>query len=620
VTQSAAAARIGQAGTRSAWGTLRRGRELSPELTRGLGLTLAFALISTGGRIVLPVAVQQTLDRGILAPGGPRTGLVAVLVAGAAVAVVATGVAAYITNLRIFRATEAGLATLRTKAFRHVHDLSMLTQASELRGSLVSRVTSDVDTISTFVQWGGLLLVLATGQLLVATLLMAIYSPPLTLLVWACFLPLFLAFRPLQRLVSRAYAAVRERVGDMLAAISESVVGADTIRAYAIQDRTRGRIETAIDAHRRSAIRAQLLVAGSFSGGVLVSGLVVAAVVGVGTLLGVAGHLTLGRLLAMLFLVQLFTGPVQIGTEVLNELQNAIAGWRRVMGVLDTPADVADPGEAGVVLPRGPITVRFEGVRFTYPGGAAALRDVDLEIPPGTRVAIVGETGSGKTTLAKLLTRLMDPTAGRVLLDGVDVRQVRFASLRERVVMVPQEGFLFDAGLAENIAWGRSGAGRDDARRALTELGLLPWAESLPHGLDTQVGQRGEALSAGERQLVALARAYLADPDLLVLDEATSAVDPATEVRLQHALDGAAAGRTAVAIAHRLSTAEAADLVVVVDAGRIVDTGRHTELLERCDVYARLHASWVSGSSGGVLDEGIDGNHRGPRVPDAPGR
>ncbi len=577
----------------SAWAVLRRGVRVSPEFVRGIWVTLALSLLATCGRVVVPVTVQQTVDRGITGDGGPRPGLVVTLVLGAVLCVLVTAVSSYLSNVRLFRATEAGLATLRVKAFRHIHDLSVLTQNSERRGSLVARVTSDVDTISTFVQWGGLLLVLSAGQLLVATVLMAIYSWPLTVLVWACFLPLFFVVRPLQRRVAIAYGVVRERIGEMLGGISESVVGADTIRAYAVQERTQQRIDGAIDRHRSSAVRAQLLVAGSFSGGVLMSGLVVAAVVVVGVRLGVGGgDVTLGRLIAFLFLVQLFTTPVQMGTEVLNELQNAAAGWRRVLSVLDTHADVADPGPGGVELPRGPIGVRFEGVSFAYPDGPPVLTGVDLSIPPRARVAIVGETGSGKTTLAKLLTRLMDPDTGQVLLDDVDLRRIRFENLRSRVVMVPQEGFLFDLSLADNIAWGSSGADRDAVRAALAELRLLDWAEGLPRGLDTPVGQRGESLSAGERQLVALARAYLADPDLLVLDEATSAVDPATEVRLQAALEGVTRGRTSVAIAHRLSTAEAADLVVVVDRGRVVDVGHHDQLLTRCGVYQGLFASW----------------------------
>ena len=574
------------------WRTLRRGLELSPQIRKGLGVTLALATIATLGRLVVPITVQRTIDNGINAPGGPDVNAVTVLVAVAAVGVLLTGVTSYVVNLRLFRATEAGLAHLRTTAFRWVHDLSVLTQSTERRGALVSRVTGDVDTISQFMQYGGLLLILSVGQLVVATVLMAFYSIPLTLLVLGCFIPLILFGRWSQKHVSAAYGAVRERIGEVLGAISETVVGADTIRAYAIEARTAQRVDASVERHRKAAVRAQTLVSFSFSSGVLVSGLVVAAVVLAGTWWGVGGDISLGELVAFLFLVQIFTGPVMSVTEILNELQNAVAGWRRVIAVLDTPADVADPGDDGESLPRGPITVEFEHVSFAYPGGPLVLRDVSLRIPPQSKVAVVGETGSGKTTLAKLLTRLQDPGSGRVLLDGVDLRRLRFSSLRERVVMVPQEGFLFDDTVLHNVRYGRPAASDTDIELALTELGLMEWVETLPHGLHTSVGQRGESLSAGERQLVALARAYLADPDLLVLDEATSAVDPATEVRLQRALTGVTHGRTAVTIAHRMSTAETADLVVVVDAGRIVETGHHDELVDAGGVYSRLHASW----------------------------
>ncbi|MEO7981100.1 MAG: ABC transporter ATP-binding protein [Sporichthyaceae bacterium] len=578
----------------SAWTTLRRGLALSPEFTAGLTVTLLLALGATVGRVLVPIAVQQTIDDGLLGSGGPDVARVreAVLLAG--VAVLGTALCAYRLNVRLFRTTESGLASLRVRAFRHVHDLSVLTQNAERRGSLVSRVTSDVDTISTFMQWGGLLMVVSFGQLLVATALMAFYSWQLTVLVWVCFLPLFLLMRTFQKRVSTAYGAVRERVGDLLGAVSESVVGASTVRAYGIEARTGQRIDEAIERHRSAATRAQALVALTFSTGEVVAGLANAGVVVVGVLLGIDGDLSLGELLAFLFLVQLFVGPVQIGTEVLNEAQNAIAGWRRVLGVLDTPADVADPGDGGRTLPRGPIDVRFEHVSFAYPGGPTVLADVDLALAPRSRIAVVGETGSGKTTFAKLLTRLMDPVEGRVLVDDVDLRELSFASLRSRIVMVPQDGFLFEGSILDNVRFGLPSAGDDDVELAMTELGLMDWLGGLPHGLVTDVGQRGEQLSAGERQLVALARAYLADPDLLVLDEATSAVDPATEVRLARALEGLTRGRTALTIAHRLSTAEAADDVLVFDAGRVVERGRHADLVAAGGVYSRLHVSWAA--------------------------
>ncbi len=580
------------------WATLQRGLELSPELGKGIAITVMLALISTLGRVVVPFVVQQTTDRGILATSGPDIGLVLRLVLLAACGVVLTAVTSYFVNVRLFRASESGLATLRIKAFRHIHDLSMLTQNTERRGSLVSRVTSDVDTISMFVQFGGLMLIVSLGQLTLATVLMVIYSPLLAAVVWLCFVPLFFLIRRFQGIVGRAFTQVRERVGELLAAVSESVVGAATIRAYGVEDRTATRIDAAIENHRRASVSAQIKAVVAFTSGQLVSGLTTAVIVVVGTVLAVHGQMTLGELLAFLFLVQLFTQPVQTATEILNEMQNAVAGWRRVIAVIDTPADVADPAGKGQSLPRGPITVVFEGVGFAYPGGDLVLHEVDLRIAPRSRIAIVGETGSGKTTLAKLLTRLMDPTVGSVQIDGVDLRDVRFRSLRSRVVLVPQEGFLFDATLLDNIRFGKPVATEDDVSLALTELGLDDWLDGLPHGLRTQVGQRGESLSAGERQLVALARAYLADPDLLVLDEATSAVDPATEVRVQRALDSLSRGRTSITIAHRLSTAEAADEVIVVDKGRIVERGPHHELEGAGGVYAGLHASWVAQQRG----------------------
>ena len=313
----------------------------------------------------------------------------------------------------------------------------------------------------------------------------------------------------------------------------------------------------------------------------------------VGVLIGVDGDLTTGKLVGFLFLVTLFVQPVQIATEVLTEAQNAVAGMRRVLGVLDTPSDVADPPD-GLALPDGPVDVRFDHVTFAYPGGPDVLHDVDLTIAARSRVAVVGETGSGKTTFAKLLTRLMDPTSGRVLLGGVPLQEVGFASLRSRVVMVPQDGFLFDTTVAANVRLGRLDATDAEITIAFEDLGLADWLEQLPYGIHTPVGERGESLSVGERQLVAIARAYVADPDLLVLDEATSAVDPATEVRLQRALDSLTRGRTTLAIAHRLSTAEGADEVLVVDGGVVVQRGPHAELVAQDGVYARLHASWAA--------------------------
>ncbi|HEX4789144.1 MAG TPA: ABC transporter ATP-binding protein [Actinospica sp.] len=573
---------------------VRTGLRLSPEFTRGIGVTMLFALIATTGRIVIPVAVQQAMDKGFGAASGKvDVGEVELMVTFAAVAVLVTMVSATAMSRRLYRASESGLAGLRIKAFRHVHDLSVAHQQAEQRGSLVSRVTSDVDTITNFIQEGGLTLFVSVAQMALATVVMAVYSWQLTILIWMCFLPLFATMRLVQKRTGRRYNAVRQAIGRMLGAVSETLVGTPVVRAYGIEDEMAERMNDSIEGTRRAQISAQRVVVTTFSAGEIAAGLANAAVVVGGTLLGVGGHLTVGRLVAMLFLVSLFITPVQWGVEVLNEAQNAISGWRRVIGLLEAVPDVPDPGEAGTDLPAGALDVRFEHVSFAYPGGTRVLHDVDALISARTRIAVVGETGSGKTTFAKLLTRLMDPVEGAVLIGGVDARCIAFEQLRRRVVMVPQDGFLFEGTLADNIRYGAPEADDAAVTAAFTALGLGDWLAGQPQGVATQVGQRGESLSAGERQLVALARAYVADPDLLLLDEATSAVDPATEQRIARALEALTRGRTTVSIAHRLSTAQAADEVFVFDAGRLVERGPHTALVEQGGIYAALYASWA---------------------------
>ncbi len=593
-TQAGVQAGVQTGAERGSLATLLHGLRLAPEFRVGLPVTLLLALISTAGRIVVPLAVQQTIDHGLSGPD-PDIGLVRTACALAGLAVLVTALANYRMNVRLYRTTENGLFALRTSAFRRVHDLSVLHQASERRGSLVSRVTGDVDTISTFMQFGGILILVSAAQVVLTTALMLWWSWQLTLVVYACLIPLLLSLRVFQRRLQAAYSLVRTRIGELLGAVSEAVVGASVIRAYGAQERTAERIDAAVASTTKAQTKAQTIAATTFCSGELVTALANSAVVVLGVVLATHDVLTLGRLVGFLFLVTIFVQPVQVATEVLNEAQNAVAGMRRVLGVLDTPTDIADPSP-GRDLPAGPLDVTFEHVRFAYPGGPDVLHDVDLTLAAQSRVAVVGETGSGKTTFAKLLTRLMDPTGGRVLLSGVPLDEVAFASLRSRVVMVPQDGFLFDTTVAANIRYGRPDATDAELDRAVLDLGLREWVDGLPDGLQTRVGERGESLSVGERQLVAIARAYLADPDLLVLDEATSAVDPATEVRLGRALDSLTRGRTTLTIAHRLSTAEAADEVLVVDKGVVVQRGSHAALVAVPGVYADLHASWITQS------------------------
>lgn len=612
---SAPAAAVLVPATEGAIATLRRGMREVPVFRRSLPVIALLGLLATAGRLVVPLAIQQTLDRGLHAgsdSGDPvDSGLIRLMVVACAVAVVVTAVSAYLLNRRLFTATETALHQMRVRTFARLHALSMLHQQAQRRGSMVSRVTSDVDQLSIFMQWAGSLLLVSSAQLLVASALMLVFSWQLTLVVYVCFVPLVLIGRRLQRSLAPAYAVVRARVGELLAAIAETVVGASTVRSYGAGGRSRRRIDVSVERQYQAQLRAQRLTVLVFTSGELTAALANAAVVGVGVWLGVGGHLTSGELVAFLFLVTLFVQPVQVATEGLTEAQNALASFRRVLEVLDQPIDLPAPEQSIRPLPPGALSVAARGVAFAYPGSAArALDQVDVLIPAGAHVAIVGETGSGKTTFAKLLTRLMDPTEGTIELDGVGLPDLAAGELRGRVGMVPQDGFLFEGTVADNIRFADPALSDEQVRAAFADLGLSDWIEALPDGIGTAVGQRGESLSVGERQLVSLVRVAVSGPDVLVLDEATSAVDPATEQRLHQALERITAGRTTITIAHRLSTAQASDLVLVFDSGRLAQVGRHDELARAEGPYARLFASWMSQNARAESSDAPVGHNR----------
>ncbi|MCC5951724.1 MAG: ABC transporter ATP-binding protein [Acidimicrobiia bacterium] len=571
---------------------LRRALGASPQLVRGIRTTVGLALLSAGGKVAVPVLIQQVLDRGLLGPDGFRPGFVWSAVGIAAVVVLGVMVASRATYVRLVAIAESTLADLRERTFAHIHRLSIADLDETRRGVLTSRVTSDIETIARFAQWGAVAWIVNPVVIVVVLGVLALYAWQLTVVVVAVLVPMLPALRYLQRRQLAAYDRVRTQVGETLTAVSEAVMGAPVVRAYGLAQRTEGRLGAAIDRQYRAETRALRFVTGIFSMSDLFGGLVVGAVVFAGVTWGASWGLDAGSVVASIFLVTLIIGPITELNEVLDQTQTAVAGWRKVLDVLDTPPEVVDP-EPGVELARGALSVEAVGVGFAYRGGPPVLVDIGLHIASGTSVAVVGETGSGKTTFAKLLVRLADPTTGELRIGGAPLGDVAADSRRARIRMVPQDGFLFDLTVGENVRLGRPGASDSDVLAAFDALDLQWWVDRLPAGLDTPAGERGEQLSVGERQLVALARAQLADPGLLILDEATSAVDPETEQALTSALVRLAEGRTTLSVAHRLSTAERAELILVFDGGRIVERGAHHELVAADGRYAELYRSWL---------------------------
>ncbi|MDQ4064476.1 MAG: ABC transporter ATP-binding protein/permease, partial [Actinomycetota bacterium] len=561
------------------------------EMRKGLGYTIALAMAYSVGWLLIPVLVQQILDRGLT--GGFDARFVYSACAVAAVGIVVVYLAGRTAFTRMVHTSEAALKSLRVRVFEHIHRLSIAEQSGTRRGVFVTRVTSDVDQLLQFMEWGALSWILG-ATLMVGTLIaMFVYAWQLALVVVVMVLPVVFILRRLQRGMLAAYEDVRTRISETLAEISESVMGAGVIRAYGYDERMDRRLKGAIRRQYDAIIRSNVYQATTLPLSDLFGGIAMAAVLFIGVMWGPGWGMSAGELVAFMFIVTLFLQPVGEIAETFDQTQTAIAAWRKLLGVLDIPIDVVEP-RPGVELPHGPLSLAAEDISFAYRDDEGlVLRGVTLAVAPGARIAIVGETGCGKTTFAKLLCRLADPTSGRITVGGVDLRDVAASSRRRAIRMVPQDGFLFDTTIRANVAHGKVDATDEEVVAAFDELGLTRWLERLPSGLDTVVGERGENLSVGERQLVALARAQIGDPGLLILDEATSAVDPETEAALIDALERLSRGRTTLTIAHRLSTAESADQVVVFDRGQIVEQGTHHELVARGGVYARLHRSWL---------------------------
>ena len=573
---------------------LRRGFAMSPELRRGLPVVAAVGLFAAVGRLIVPVMVQLVLDHGVIGPDGYRPGVVWVLSLAALGAVLVVAAASRFALIRLVRMAESVLLGLRVRAFEHIHRLSLATHTETRRGVLVARVTSDIEAMAIFMQWGAMSWTINPVLILATLAVMLFYSWQLTLLVLVLHLLVLPFMRWVQRRQIAAHSRVRDRVADTMGHTSETVSAAAVIRAYGYRRAVRARLDRAVDRQYQAQMSAFKWWAFLMPTVDLASSVSLAAALVVGVTWSEELGIGAGGLVAFVFLVRLLMRPISEIGEVFDTTQSALAAWWKVMGVLDTPVEVVEPEPAEAEeLPAGPLPVEVRGVSFSYRSGEPVLRGIDVRIPPDANAAVVGETGSGKTTFARLLARLADPSAGEVVIGGVDLRAVAPEARRRSIRMVPQDGFLFAASIEDNIRYGRPGATAADAAAAVDELGLRGWVEGLPAGMHTPVGQRGGRLSVGERQLVALVRAQVADPGLLILDEATSAVDPETEEALAAAMAHLAVGRTTVSVAHRLSTAERADLVLVFDDGRVVEQGTHRDLVAAGGVYARLHRSWV---------------------------
>ena len=565
---------------------LRRAIRMGAPFKKTVFAALAFVAVSTTGMLLGPVIIRYGIDHGIDAAdrGALRN---------AAIAYVVVVVVAYLAQRQQYvfvnRAGEGFLRALRIRTFDHIQRQSLGFFDRHQSGVLISRMTADIESMAELVQWGLLQFVAAVFLIVIALILMLSLSWQLTIVALLVMPVIIVASRKFQRDSNAAYLVVRERVGQNLSELQEGIAGVRVIQAYAQEgEQTKQFVES-----NRSLYHSHvhsIRVSTWYFGLVETMGVCATALtIGLGGWLESRGDVSVGTIVAFVLLLSQLFEPVQQLSQLYNTVQSSAAALNKLFTILDTEPDIVDGIQQ---LPhRGELVV--DDVGFRYPGTeSSVLRNVSLTVGDGERLALVGPTGAGKSTVAKLMARLYDPTHGSISLGGIDLRDATLDSLRERVVVVPQEGYLFGGSIADNIRIARPAATDDDLRQALEAIGALERFEEFENGIDTEVRERGSRLSAGERQLVSLARAALVDPAVLVLDEATSNLDPGTEVIVEAALDRLMNGRTTIVVAHRLSTIKRADRIGVIVDGELAELGSHDELVADGGHYAALSSAW----------------------------
>ena len=574
--------------TEKAGQLLRRAARMSRHLARPAAVAAVATIVATLARLAGPLTVRGGVDAGI--DGGNEQ---AVLIAAGLYVMFL--IIQYVTQrISMFLVAEVGerfLRDLREKVFRRLVNLDLAFYTRSKTGVLVSRMTSDVEALTRFVDEGAVTVVSMVLLVVGVAVAMFVVDVPLALAVMA-LLPLLVGASLLFRVFAdRAYRRIREQIGLVLGAIQEGIAGVRVVQAYTQESSQADRFEEVNDEYYDANIEAAKAISLYFPA---VDMLRTAGIVIILFLSGrrvLAGQMTLGSLLAFLLYLNWFFEPIIGLSNVYNLMQAAIAALSKLFNLMDEPKTVPIPEE-----PQVPAVVEgrlgFHAVTFGYDPELPVIDDMTLVVQPGERVAVVGETGAGKSTVAKLAVRFYDPDEGSVRLDGTDLRDFDPAALRNHVALVPQEGFLFSGTMRENLSFPRPDATDEELWRVAETMNIADWIRELPERLDTEVRERGSRLSSGERQLVALARALVADPVVIVLDEATSSLDPEPELRVEQALGRLLEGRTAIIIAHRLTTAERADRIVVMDAGQIVEIGSHEELLAKNGHYTALAAAW----------------------------